>query len=68
MQQPQQQQYAAGHISGVAALTKLELMFSCTSLKNMVRDGFFCGLSGVAPPSPAGVVDGGAGASARGEF
>ena len=37
MQQPQQQQYAAGHISGVAALTRLELMFSCTNLKNMVR-------------------------------
>jgi hypothetical protein len=37
---PQQQQYAAGHISGLQALSKLELMFSCTNLKNMVRDAF----------------------------
>ncbi len=40
MQQPQQQ-YAAGHISGVAAVSKLELLFSCTNLKNMVRRGLF---------------------------
>jgi hypothetical protein len=39
---PQQQQYAAGHISGLQALAKLELMFSCSNLKNMVRDAFLC--------------------------
>jgi hypothetical protein len=62
MQQPQQQ-YAAGHIGGVVALAKLELMFSCTNLKNMVRLCFAsCSASPLSP-----VVEGAA-ACLRDEF